>query len=80
MSIIQEMHRVVAGIIGDEQQAAAIVYALIANFGGERLYVPSNDYEMRNREMRELHLAGAKVDQLAKRYRLSIKTIYRILG
>lgn len=78
--IINEMRRVVAGVIGDEQQASAVVYALITNFGGGRLYLPTNDFQTRNREIKELHVAGANVDQLAKRYRLSVKTIYRIIG
>jgi Mor family transcriptional regulator len=78
--IIQEMHRVVTNIVGDENQASAVVYALISNFGGERLYIPPNDYQKRNREMIELHKAGAKTCHLASRYRLSIRTVYRILG
>jgi Mor family transcriptional regulator len=79
MSLIQEMKMVVSGVIGDEQQANEIVYALIKRFGGERLYLPSNDYEARNREIVELYKAGATVEQLAKRSRLSVKTVYRII-
>jgi len=78
--IIQEMRRVVAVVVGDDQKASDVVYALIANFGGERLYMPINDCEARNREIKSLHGSGATVEQLAKRYRLSPKTIYRILG
>jgi len=61
-------------------KAKDIVWALIANFGGERLTMPTNDFEKRNQEIKEMKKAGASVAQLAKRYRLSPKTIYRILG
>ncbi len=77
--IIIEMQRVVAGVINDEHQASAIVYALISNFGGEKLYIPHNDYQLRNQEMLELHQAGATIEQLASRYRLAQKTVYRIV-
>lgn len=62
-----------------EHQANTIVYALIRNFGGERLYIPHHDYQERNQEMISLHQAGASIDQLASRYRLAIKTVYRII-
>lgn len=78
--LIEEMRRVVAGVVMDDQQAREVVYALISNFGGERLYLPSNDYEMRNREIIELHKHGATAKQLASRYRLSVKTITRIVN
>lgn len=78
--IINEMRKVVADVIGDDEKSAAVVHALVGRFGGERLYFPTNDYEARNREMRELHVAGASHEQLAKRYRLSVKTVYRIIG
>ncbi len=77
--IISEMQRVVTTIINDSQQARSIVYALISNFGGERLYIPRNDYKERNHEMKCLYAAGATIEQLAIRYRLAEKTIYRIL-
>jgi Mor family transcriptional regulator len=80
MCLIKEMKMVVAGVIGDEQQAGEIVYALIKRFGGERLYMPTNDYEARNREIIALHSAGAPLDQLAKRHRLSVKTVQRIVS
>jgi Mor family transcriptional regulator len=80
MCLIKEMKMVVAGVIGDEQQASEIVYALIKRFGGERLYMPTNDYESRNREIIELYNAGATLDQLARRHRLSIKTVQRIVS
>jgi Mor family transcriptional regulator len=78
--IINEMRRVVADVVGDEKQASDIVFALISNFGGLRLYMPANDYETRNRELKELFMAGATIDHLARRYRISVKTVYRILG
>jgi Mor family transcriptional regulator len=80
MCLIKEMKMVVAGVIGDEQQASEIVYALIKRFGGERLYMPSNDYETRNREIVDLHKAGASFEQLARRHRLSVKTVVRIVS
>jgi Mor family transcriptional regulator len=78
--IIQEMRRVVAGVIGDDNQANDIVYALVSNFGGAHLYMPANDYESRKREIVSMNNAGATVECLAKRFRLSERTIYRILG
>lgn len=80
MCLIKEMKMVVCGVIGDEQQANDIVYALIKRFGGERLYLPTNDYDARNREIRDLHKAGANPEQLAKRYQLSVKTVQRIVS
>lgn len=78
--LIQEMRRVVAGVVGDDQKAKDVVWALITTFGGERLTMPANDFEKRNQEIKDMKQAGASVSQLAKRYRLSTKTIYRILG
>jgi Mor family transcriptional regulator len=80
MSLIQEMKMIVSGVIGDEQQANEIVYALIKRFGGERLYIQTNDYAARNREIIELHHAGAAVEKLATRYRISPRTVYRIIA
>ena len=77
--IVTEMRRVVKEVVGDDQKAREIVYALIINFGGERLYLPSNDYEYRNNEIKELHRNGASKTNLAKRYRVSEKTISRIV-
>jgi Mor family transcriptional regulator len=77
--IILEMRRIVAGVCGDEQQANAIVFALISHLGGERLYIPHNDYKERNQEMISLHKSGASLDQLASRYGLASKTVYRIV-
>jgi len=78
--IIQEMHRVVTGVIGDDQQATDVVYALISKFGGAHLYMPANDYESRKREIISMNNTGATVECLAKRFKLSERTIYRILG
>lgn len=78
--IISEMRRVVASVIGDDSKAADVVYALISNFGGEKLYLPTNDYQRRNEEIRELRKAGASTSQLVKRYRLSRATICRIIS
>jgi len=80
MNLIEEMKSVVAGVIGDDQMACKIVQSLLKRFGGERLYLPINDYEARNRELVELYRAGATVEQLARRARLSVKTVYRIIG
>lgn len=77
--LLQEMRRVVTTVTGDEQQASAIVFALISNFGGQQLYMPHNDYKKRNLEMIRLHRAGATVEQLASRYRLAAKTVYSIV-
>jgi Mor family transcriptional regulator len=80
MSIIDEMKRVVNSIVGNPKQADDIVFELIKNFGGERMHMPSNDYQRRNKEIIELHEAGASVEHLAARYRLSERTIYRIIS
>lgn len=80
IGIVKEMRRVVTNIVGSEEMARDIVYALIKNFGGERLYFPINDYDARNREIISLYQHGAGAPQLAKRYRLSIKTVYRIIN
>jgi Mor family transcriptional regulator len=72
------MRRVVTEVIQDEVQAAAVVYALITNFGGARMYIPY-DYECRNREIKDLHEAGASLEQLTRRFHLSERTVYRIL-
>lgn len=77
--IIKEMRRIVITVTGNEQQAGEIVHALIKNFGGERFYLPCNDHVARNLEMRELHRAGVSTEQLARRYRLCTKTVYRIV-
>ena len=78
--IVKEMRRVVTDIVGSEKIAVDIVYALIKNFGGERLYFPINDYDARNREIISLYKHGADAQHLAKRYRLSVKTVYRIIN
>jgi len=80
MCLINEMKSVVHEIIADERQANAVVYALIKRFGGERLYLPRNDYEARNREIIELYNAGVSIDQLSRRMRLSVKTVQRIIS
>jgi Mor family transcriptional regulator len=77
--LIKQMRTVVTSVTNDEKQASEIVHALIKNFGGERLYIPCNDHERRNLEMRSLHRAGATATQLAKRYRLRTETVYRII-
>ena len=77
--LIQEMQRVVNQVTQDEEQSQAIVYALLKNFGGDRLYLPHNDYDRRNQEIIDLYNAGAEIEKLAARYRLSKKTIKRIL-
>ncbi len=77
--IIQEMRDVVEGIIGDDDKASDIVYALIKQFGGNRLYIPHNDYQLRNREIKQLASQGVDIDLLSKRYQLSAKTVKRII-
>lgn len=78
--IIPEMQRVVAGVIGDSDQALKVVYALLKEFGGERIYIPHNGFAERNAEIKSMHNAGVSVQLLAMRYRLSKMTIYRIIG
>ncbi len=78
--LITEMQRVVAELIQDEEEARRIVYALLKEFGGERYYIPKHDYQTRNREILELHTLGLTVEQLAKRYQLSEKTICRVVN
>jgi Mor family transcriptional regulator len=77
--IITEMRRIVEGITNDPQVSEKIVYALVKNLGGDRLYIPMNDYERRNSEIKSLYRHGATTSQLAKRYRLADRTIRRII-
>lgn len=77
--IIQQMRNVLAGVLHDDAQAGLAVHALIRTFGGERIYLPRNDYSHRNAELVSLHRAGADIDHLASRYRLARKTVKRIL-
>jgi len=79
MSIIKEMKRVVNEVIDNPKKTDDVVFALIKAFGGERMNMPANDYERRNREIKELYKNGANVGQLSRRYQLSERTIYRIL-
>jgi Mor family transcriptional regulator len=77
--LIDDMQDVVAGVVGDRSLAAQVVYALIKQFGGERHYIPSQDYQTRNREIKALYGAGATAEQLAGNYRLSVRTVRRII-
>lgn len=77
--IIKEMRRVVSDIVGDDDKATDIVYALLKNFGGSQFYLPNNDYESRNREIKKLKRTGLSYRVLAARFKLSIKTVYRIV-
>ena len=78
--IIKQMIETVDRVIDDESKAKAVVFAIMKEYGGERLYIPANDYVSRNAEIRELHAAGLTPEQLARRYRLSVRTIGRIVG
>ncbi len=77
--LIEEMQRVVKTVVNDDNQARQIVYELIKQFGGLNLYMPRHDYASRNSEMVALFKAGAGIKALALRYRVSEKTVYRIL-
>lgn len=78
--IINEMKKVVFNVINDEQKASEVVHALIKTLGGNKLYMPANDYEKRNKEIKALYKNGATIEGLAKKYRLSDKTIYKIIN
>lgn len=79
MSLVQEMRRVVAGVVGDDDMAGRVVLALLSELGGERLYVPHNDYAARNAEMLDLYRHGAGIEALARRYRVHPRTVRRIV-
>jgi len=78
-AIIREMRRVVNDIVDDKQKANFIVLALIKEFGGTLFYMPRNDYEMRNRELKSLHKKGVSPGVLATRYSLAVRTVHNIV-
>jgi len=77
--IIEEMQDVVMEVTGDKTLSATIVHHLIKKLGGCQLYLPHNDYEKRNLEIKALKREGANTKQLATRYKLHERTIRRIL-
>ena len=77
--IIKEMRLVVARIVGDYDKACAVVYTLLKRFGGQNIYIPFDDYQTRNNEIKELYKTGLGIENIAKKYQLHKKTIYRIV-
>lgn len=61
--------------------AEQIFDELVMRFGGDSPYIPAKktDVEKRNERIRR-EFDGRNHSQLAERYRLSVRTIYRILG
>jgi Mor family transcriptional regulator len=78
-SIIKEMQEVVSRVVGDDDIARNVVYALIKQFGGYRIYMPCNDYELRNKEIVELYKNGTDINLISMRYHLSSATIRRVV-
>lgn len=78
--IISEMQQVVSVIVEDDEKASDVVYALIRQFGGDRFYLPGNDYDRRNKEIKSLYRQKTSINVLAKRYSLSARTIRRIVS
>jgi len=77
--LIEEMCNIVSDVIGDDGMARDVVMSLVQRLGGERIYIPHNDYEKRNREILELYENGASVVMIARRARISERSVYRIL-
>lgn len=78
--LIPQMTEVVAEVLGEHDKASQVVQAILRRFGGGEIYLPAADYVERNRQILDLLKAGASVAVVARRFRLSIRTIYRIVG
>ncbi len=54
---------------------------LVAEFGGEQLYIPRLNHlsDAEIAEMKALHLCDVSVPELARRKGVSIRTVYRAL-
>jgi Mor family transcriptional regulator len=78
--ILDEMQRVVENVIGDPEKSRVVVHALVKNFSGEHLYMPSRDIGDRNMEIKRLYHAKVEISVLAKRFKLHRATISRIVN
>lgn len=75
---LTESHRKFLDVLNTQD-----ILALCEAFGGANAYIPKNDevYNrvVRNREIREQYLRGARVAKLATRYGISESTVTRIV-
>lgn len=78
-----QMAAVITGIVNDDSLAVRIVDALSKEFRGTNVYFHNMDSFMRkarNRRIREDFDAGATAHIIAKKYHLSERSIWQILG
>jgi Mor family transcriptional regulator len=80
MSLINEMEVLLAETMGDRTLAQRLTRIIVQRFAGEQLYIPHTDYHQRNLTMIKRHAAGASVERLASDYRLSTRTVRRIIA
>ena len=79
MDMLPESHRRYAEVIGIKP-----TLQLCQTFGGTTNYLPVNDaiYNcvVRDKEIKRRYLLGARVNQLAAEYRISDRSVLRIVG
>lgn len=76
--LIKEMEAVVEAELKRDAGAREIVSTILRRFGGGNIYLPSENYEARNKQICELIAAGAATDTVARQFRLHPTTVRRI--
>lgn len=77
--LVASMERTVAEVTNDRELSRKIVAAILRAHGGDRVYLPTENYRYRNDRIRELYDAGVSVKAIAKRYSLHCTTVRRII-
>jgi len=62
-----------------DELADLILVRIKAHFGGSAVYVPANDKQDRNKDIRE-SFDGRNHADICQRYCISLATLYRIIG
>ncbi|MHC1788545.1 Mor transcription activator family protein [Solidesulfovibrio sp.] len=80
----EQLEAIVAQAIGQDL-AQKVVEAIVDEWGGSLEHIPTGNGQVqarsaRNAEIRRLFRAGVGVESLAERFRVSQKTVYRVLG
>jgi Mor family transcriptional regulator len=80
----EQLEAIIAQAIGQEKARAA-VKAIVDEWGGSLEHIPTGSGQVqarsaRNAEIRRLFRAGVGIESLAERFRVSQKTVYRVLG
>ncbi len=79
MGLVQELEGIVARRV-DRETAQQIAWEIARHFSGLRVYFGSHgDSAARNRDLVEQFRHGVEVPQLADRFGLSCRTVYRIV-